>query len=289
MSILIDKQTKVICQGFTGKQGTYHSEQALQYGTQLVGGVTPGRGGEEHLGLPVFNAVLDAVEQTGANATMIYVPPPFAADAILEAEAAGIEVIICITEGIPVLHMLRVKAVLSNSSAVLVGPNCPGVISPDECKIGIMPGNIHQAGCVGIVSRSGTLTYEAVHQTTQQGLGQSTCVGIGGDPIHGLNFIDVLSRFEADEQTKGIVMVGEIGGGEEEDAAEFIKAHVSKPVVAYIAGRTAPPGKRMGHAGAIVTGGKGTAEGKVAALKSAGIVVVDSPTEIGQAMKNCLS
>jgi succinyl-CoA synthetase alpha subunit len=289
MSILIDKQTKVICQGFTGKQGTYHSEQALQYGTQLVGGVTPGRGGEEHLGLPVFNAVLDAVEQTGANATMIYVPPPFAADAILEAEAAGIEVIICITEGIPVLHMLRVKAVLSNSSAVLVGPNCPGVISPDECKIGIMPGNIHQAGCVGIVSRSGTLTYEAVHQTTQQGLGQSTCVGIGGDPIHGLNFIDVLSRFEADEQTKGIVMVGEIGGGEEEDAAEFIKAHVSKPVVAYIAGRTAPPGKRMGHAGAIVTGGKGTAEGKVAALKSTGIVVVDSPTEIGQAMKNCLS
>jgi succinyl-CoA synthetase alpha subunit len=289
MSILIDKQTKVICQGFTGKQGTFHSEQALQYGTQLVGGVTPGRGGEEHLGLPVFNSVLDAVEQTGANATMIYVPPPFAADAILEAEAAGIEVIICITEGIPVLHMLRVKAVLSNSSAVLVGPNCPGVISPDECKIGIMPGNIHQAGCVGIVSRSGTLTYEAVHQTTQQGLGQSTCVGIGGDPIHGLNFIDVLSRFEADEQTKGIVMVGEIGGGEEEDAAEFIKAHVSKPVVAYIAGRTAPPGKRMGHAGAIVTGGKGTAEGKVAALKSAGIVVVDSPTEIGQAMKNCLS
>ena len=241
-----------------------------------------------HLGLPVFNSVQDAVEQTGANASMIYVPPPFAADAILEAEAAGIEVIICITEGIPVLHMLRVKAAMANSSAVLVGPNCPGVITPGECKIGIMPGNIHQPGCVGIVSRSGTLTYEAVHQTTQQGLGQSTCVGIGGDPIHGLNFVDVISRFEADEQTKGIVMVGEIGGGEEEDAAEYIRTHVTKPVVAYIAGRTAPPGKRMGHAGAIVTGGKGTAEGKVAALKAAGIEVVDSPTEIGQAMKNCL-
>ena len=288
MSILIDKQTKVICQGFTGKQGSFHSEQALKYGTQLVGGVTPGRGGEVHLGLPVFNSVQDAVEQTGANASMIYVPPPFAADAILEAEAAGIEVIICITEGIPVLHMLRVKAAMANSSAVLVGPNCPGVITPGECKIGIMPGNIHQPGCVGIVSRSGTLTYEAVHQTTQQGLGQSTCVGIGGDPIHGLNFVDVISRFEADEQTKGIVMVGEIGGGEEEDAAEYIRTHVTKPVVAYIAGRTAPPGKRMGHAGAIVTGGKGTAEGKVAALKAAGIEVVDSPTEIGQAMKNCL-
>ena len=288
MSILIDKQTKVICQGFTGKQGSFHSEQALKYGTQLLGGVTPGRGGEVHLGLPVFNSVQDAVEQTGANASMIYVPPPFAADAILEAEAAGIEVIICITEGIPVLHMLRVKAAMANSSAVLVGPNCPGVITPGECKIGIMPGNIHQPGCVGIVSRSGTLTYEAVHQTTQQGLGQSTCVGIGGDPIHGLNFVDVISRFEADEQTKGIVMVGEIGGGEEEDAAEYIRTHVTKPVVAYIAGRTAPPGKRMGHAGAIVTGGKGTAEGKVAALKAAGIEVVDSPTEIGQAMKNCL-
>ena len=288
MSILIDKQTKVICQGFTGKQGSFHSEQALKYGTQLVGGVTPGRGGEVHLGLPVFNSVQDAVEQTGANASMIYVPPPFAADAILEAEAAGIEVIICITEGIPVLHMLRVKAAMANSSAVLVGPNCPGVITPGECKIGIMPGNIHQPGCVGIVSRSGTLTYEAVHQTTQQGLGQSTCVGIGGDPIHGLNFVDVISRFEADEQTKGIVMVGEIGGGEEEDAAEYIRTHVTKPVVAYIAGRTAPPGKRMGHAGAIVTGGKGTAEGKVEALKAAGIEVVDSPTEIGQAMKNCL-
>ena len=288
MSILIDKQTKVICQGFTGKQGSFHSEQALKYGTQLLGGVTPGRGGEVHLGLPVFNSVQDAVEQTGANASMIYVPPPFAADAILEAEAAGIEVIICITEGIPVLHMLRVKAAMANSSAVLVGPNCPGVITPGECKIGIMPGNIHQPGCVGIVSRSGTLTYEAVHQTTQQGLGQSTCVGIGGDPIHGLNFVDVISRFEADEQTKGIVMVGEIGGGEEEDAAEYIRTHVTKPVVAYIAGRTAPPGKRMGHAGAIVTGGKGTAEGKVVALKAAGIEVVDSPTEIGQAMKNCL-
>ena len=288
MSILVDQNTKVICQGFTGKQGSFHSEQALKYGTHLVGGVTPGRGGEVHLGLPVFNSVQDAVEQTGANASMIYVPPPFAADAILEAEAAGIEVIICITEGIPVLHMLRVKAAMTNSAAVLVGPNCPGVITPGECKIGIMPGNIHQPGCVGIVSRSGTLTYEAVHQTTQQGLGQSTCVGIGGDPIHGLNFVDVISRFEADEQTKGIVMVGEIGGGEEEDAAEYIRTHVTKPVVAYIAGRTAPPGKRMGHAGAIVTGGKGTAEGKVAALKAAGIEVVDSPTEIGQALTNCL-
>ena len=289
MSILIDRETRVICQGFTGKQGTFHSSQALQYGTRLVGGVTPGRGGQTHLDLPVFNTVQEAVDQTGANATMIYVPPPFAADAILEAEAAGIEVIICITEGIPVLHMLRVKAVLAASSSVLVGPNCPGVITPRACKIGIMPGNIHLPGSIGIVSRSGTLTYEAVHQTTRQGLGQSTCVGIGGDPIHGMDFIDVLSRFEEDEQTQGIVLVGEIGGTEEEAAAEYIKAHVSKPVVAYIAGLTAPPGKRMGHAGAIVTGGKGTTAGKVAALQAAGIDVVNSPTDIGRAIKNSLS
>ena len=289
MSILIDRQTRVICQGFTGKQGTFHSSQALQYGTTLLGGVTPGRGGQTHLDLPVFNTVQEAVAQTGANATMIYVPPPFAADAILEAEAAGIEVIICITEGIPVLHMLRVKAVLAASSSLLIGPNCPGVITPGACKIGIMPGNIHLPGSIGIVSRSGTLTYEAVHQTTRQGLGQSTCVGIGGDPIHGMDFIDVLSRFEKDEQTQGIVLVGEIGGTEEEAAAEYIREHVSKPVVAYIAGLTAPPGKRMGHAGAIVTGGKGTAAGKVAALQAAGIEVVNSPTEIGGAIKNSLA
>ena len=288
MSILIDKKTKLICQGFTGKQGTFHSEQALAYGTELVGGVTPGRGGQTHLGLPVFNTVEQAVKATGATVSMIYVPPFFAADAILEAVDAGIELIICITEGIPVLQMLKVKAAMAGTGALLVGPNCPGVITPGECKIGIMPGNIHLPGSVGIVSRSGTLTYEAVHQTTHEGLGQSTCVGIGGDPIHGMTFIDVISRFEEDEQTKGIIMVGEIGGGEEEDAAEYIKEYVTKPVVGYITGRTAPPGKRMGHAGAIVTGGKGTAEGKVAALKAAGVSVVDSPTEMGVAMKACL-
>ena len=288
MSILINKDTKVICQGFTGKQGTFHSQQALDYGTQLVGGVTPERGGENHLGLPVFNTVQDAVNTTGATASVIYVPPFYAADAILEAVDAGIKLIVCITEGIPILQMLRVKAAMAGTGALLIGPNCPGVITPGECKIGIMPGKIHLPGSIGIVSRSGTLTYESVHQTTQQGLGQSTCVGIGGDPIHGMNFVDVLSRFQADEQTKGIVMVGEIGGGEEEDAADYIKAHVTKPVVAYIAGQTAPPGKRMGHAGAIVTGGKGTAEGKVAALKAAGIEVVNSPTDIGAAMKGCL-
>jgi succinyl-CoA synthetase alpha subunit len=285
MSILINKDTKVICQGFTGKQGTFHSEQALAYGTKLVGGVTPERGGETHLGLPVFNTVQDAVNTTGATASVIYVPPFYAADAILEAVDAGIQLIVCITEGIPTLQMLRVKAAMAGTGALLIGPNCPGIITPDECKIGIMPAKIHSAGSIGIVSRSGTLTYESVHQTTLQGLGQSTCVGIGGDPVHGMNFVDVLSRFQADEQTKGIVMVGEIGGGEEEDAAEYINAHVTKPVVAYIAGQTAPAGKRMGHAGAIVTGGKGTAAGKIAALKAAGIEVVSSPTDIGVAMK----
>ncbi len=288
MSILINKDTKVICQGFTGKQGSFHSQQALDYGTQLVGGVTPDRGGEEHLGLPVFNTVQAAVNRTGATATVIYVPPIYAADAILEAVDAGIELIVCITEGIPILQMLRVKAAMAGTGSLLVGPNCPGVITPGACKIGIMPGKIHLPGVIGIVSRSGTLTYESVHQTTEQGLGQSTCVGIGGDPIHGMNFVDVLARFQTDEQTQGIVMVGEIGGTEEEAAADYIKAYVTKPIVAYIAGQTAPAGKRMGHAGAIVTGGKGTATGKIAALKAAGIEVVNSPTDIGVAMKRCL-
>jgi succinyl-CoA synthetase alpha subunit len=288
MGILIDKQTRVICQGFTGAQGTFHSTQALAYGTRLVGGVTPGKGGQMHLGLPVFDTVRDAVAATGADATMIYVPAPFAADAILEAAAAGIGLIVCITEGIPVLDMLRVKAVLAESGSRLIGPNCPGIITPGACKIGIMPGNIHQPGAVGIISRSGTLTYEAVFQTTRNGLGQSTCIGIGGDPIHGLGFVDCLELFETDPGTRGIVLIGEIGGADEERAAEYIQTHVSKPVAAYIAGVTAPAGKRMGHAGAIISGGSGTAEAKIAALQAAGVTVVRSPAEIGAGLEPAL-
>ena len=286
MSILVDEQTRVICQGFTGRQGTFHSEQAIAYGTNLVGGVTPGRGGAEHLGRPVFDTVHDAVRETGADASMIYVPAAFAADAILEAAAAGVRVIACITEGIPVLDMLKVKAALARyPDTRLIGPNCPGIITPGACKMGIMPGHIHTKGCIGIVSRSGTLTYEAVHQTTSCGLGQSTCIGIGGDPIHGMSFIDCLRLFESDHGTRGVVMVGEIGGSAEEDAARFVAAEVSKPVVAYIAGVTAPPGRRMGHAGAIISGGKGTAEAKYEALDAAGVRTVRSAAEIGAAIR----
>ena len=290
MSVLVNRDTRVICQGFTGKQGTFHSEQSIAYGTNLVGGVTPGKGGQKHLDRLVFNTVHDAVREAGADASMIYVPAAFAADAILEAANGGIQVIACITEGIPVLDMLRVKAALARFPGVsLIGPNCPGVITPGECKMGIMPGPIHKPGVIGIVSRSGTLTYEAVHQTTQNGLGQSTCIGIGGDPINGLSFIDCLRLFQNDAATEGIVMVGEIGGSAEEDAAEYIRSHVSKPVVAYIAGVTAPPGRRMGHAGAIISGGKGTAEAKFRALDAAGVHTVKSPTAIGDAIRESMN
>ena len=288
MSILVDASSKIICQGLTGRQGTFHTEQCLAYGTKVVAGVTPGRGGSEHLGLPVYNTMREAKDATGATVSMIYVPAPFAADAILEAADAGIELIVCITEGVPVLDMVKVKAVLRDLNCRLIGPNCPGIITPGQCKIGIMPGSIHEPGRIGIVSRSGTLTYEAVSQTTMRGLGQSTCVGIGGDPVRGMNFIDCLELFEADPDTDGIIMVGEIGGSDEEAAAEYIAAHVTKPVVGYIAGVTAPPGKRMGHAGAIVAGGKGTAEEKFAALDRAGVGTVRSLADLGEAIAKAL-
>ena len=289
MSILVNKESKIVCQGITGNQGSFHTGQCIDYGTNVVAGVTPGRGGETHLEVPVYNTMREAVSETGAEVSMIYVPAPFAADAILEAADSGVDLIVCITEGIPVLDMVKVKSALANSDCRLIGPNCPGIMTPGECKIGIMPGFIHQPGKIGVISRSGTLTYEAVYQTTTNGLGQTTCIGIGGDPVRGMNFIDCLELFQADPETEGVVMVGEIGGTDEEAAAEFIQSEVSKPVVAYIAGVTAPPGKRMGHAGAIIAGGKGTAEDKFKALDAAGVATVRSPAELGSKMLELLN